>query len=213
MRARSAPPRTRESEYPGAVSTIPLALAALLAASAAAPRADAQACRAAARSYFEAITRGDADAALALVADPSDADRLAVRASAASAEGLARLEELATSRFGQRGDLGIAARHRRLLGAVDRAPVEASGDRATLRPEGERPVRLRRLDGRWRIASPADRLTGEEREALRQALQKTEQATKDLAERIRSGAAKSAQEVREGLRKALGRDEEEGVPL
>jgi len=195
------------------MSTIALALAALLISSSTTPPDAAKACRAAARAYFEAITRGDADAALALVAAPSDADRLAVHASAASEEGLRRLEELATSRFGQRGDVGIAARHRHMLDAIERAPVELDGDRAILRPEGERPVRLRRVDGLWKVESPADRLTGEERKALRQALQKTEETTKDLAERIRSGAVKSAQEVRDALRKALGRDEEEGVPL
>jgi hypothetical protein len=46
------------------------------------------------------------------VAEPSEADRLAVHASAASEAGLGRLEELARSRFGRRGDVGIAARHR-----------------------------------------------------------------------------------------------------
>jgi len=74
-------------------------------------------------------------------------------------------------------------------------------------------VRLRRIDGAWKIESPAKRLTGEERRALRDALRKTENATRDLAERIHSGAVKSAQEVRDALRKALGRNEEEGVPL
>jgi hypothetical protein len=195
------------------MSTLSLAVAALLVSSTASPPRAAGACRAAARAYFEAITRGDAEAALSLVADPSDADRLAVHASAASEGGLRGLEELATSRFGQRGDVGIAARHRHLLDAIERAPVELGDDRAVLRPEGERPVRLRRIAGAWKVDSPADRLTGEERKALRQALQKTEDATKDLAERIRSGAVKSAQEVRDALRKALGRDEEEGVPL
>jgi hypothetical protein len=195
------------------MSTLSLAVAALLVSSTASPPRAAGACRAAARAYFEAITRGDAEAALSLVADPSDADRLAVHASAASEGGLRALEELATSRFGQRGDVGIAARHRHLLDAIERATIELGDDRAVLRPEGERPVRLRRIAGAWKVDSPADRLTGEERKALRQALQKTEDATKDLAERIRSGAVKSAQEVRDALRKALGRDEEEGVPL
>ncbi len=193
--------------------TISLLLAAVVTASTTTPPDAAEACRAGARAYFEAITRGDSDGALRLVADPSDADRLAARASAASEAGLRRLEELATSHFGERGDVGIAARHRHLLDAIKRAPVEVSADRAVLRPEGERPVRLRRVDGSWKIESPADRLTGEERKALRQTLQKTEEATKDLAERIRSGAVKSAQEVREALRSALGRNEEQGVPL
>ncbi len=195
------------------MSTISLALAALLISSPTTTPEAAEGCRAAARAYFEAITRGDGDAALALVAHPTDADRLAVRASAASEEGLRQLEDLATSRFGQRGDVGIAARHRRLLGAIERAPVELDGDRAVLRPEGERPVRLQRLGGQWKVESPADRLTGDERKALRRALRKTEATTKELAERIRSGAVKSAQEVRDALRKALGRNEEQGVPL
>jgi hypothetical protein len=195
------------------MSTISLAVAALLISSTATlPQAE-EACRAAAGAYFEAITRGDADAALQLVADPSDADRIAVHATAASAEALLRLEELAQSRFGPRGDVGIAARHRRLLDAIKRAPVELHDESAVLRPEGERPMRLRRIDGAWKLKSPASRLTGDERKALRRALQKTESATKDLAERIRSGAVKSAQEVRDALRKAVGRDEEEGVPL
>ncbi len=193
--------------------TISLVLAGLVAASTA-PRHDAaKAPRTAARGYFEAIMRGDADAALALVADPSDADRVVVRAGAASEKGLQRVEDLATSRFGNRGDLGISARHRRLLGAIERAPVELHRDRAVLRPKGERPVRLRRVDGVWKIESPADQLTSEERKALQKALQRSEQAAKDLGERIRSGAVKSAQEAREWLRKALGRSEEEGVPL
>jgi hypothetical protein len=195
------------------MSAISLAVAALLISSTATlPQAE-EACRAAAGAYFEAITRGDADAALTLVADPSDADRIAVHATAASAEALLRLEELAQSRFGPRGDVGIAARHRRLLDAIKRAPVELHDESAVLRPEGERPIRLRRIDGAWKLKSPASRLTGDERKALRKALQKTESATKELAERIRSGAVKSAQEVRDALRKAAGRDEEEGVPL
>ena len=194
------------------MSTISLALAALVASSTATSGDVSEAPRATARAYFEAITRGDADAALALVANPSDADRLAVRASTASQEGLRRVEDLATSRFGERGDLGIAARQRRLLRSIDRAPVEVNGDRAVVRPEGERPVHVRRVDGKWKVGSPADRLTGPERKALERALQETEEATKDVAERIRSGAARSAEEVRDALRKALGH-EEEGVPL
>ena len=78
------------------MSTISLALAALVASSTATSGDVSEAPRATARAYFEAITRGDADAALALVANPSDADRLAVRASAASQEGLRRVEDLAT---------------------------------------------------------------------------------------------------------------------
>ena len=109
--------------------------------------------------------------------DPSEADSIAVHASAASAKGLLRLEELAESRFGKRGDVGIAARHRRLLEAVERAAVELHEDRAVLRPERERPVRLRFIDGAWKIESPAKRLTGVERKALRKALRKTENAT------------------------------------
>jgi hypothetical protein len=191
--------------------TVSLALAALLAASTVSAR-EAEAPRAATRGYFEAITRGDAHAALALVADPSEADRLVVHTIAASQGGLRRLEDLATSRFGERGDLGIAARHRRLLSAIERAPVVVKGDRAVVRPKGERAVRLRRVEGAWKVESPADRLTGKERKALQKALQKTEEATKDLAERIRSGAVKSAQEARDALRKSL-EHKEEGVPL
>jgi hypothetical protein len=82
-----------------------------------------------------------------------------------------------------------------------------------VRPEGERPVQLRRVGGVWKVGSPADRLTGLERKALERALRQTEEATKDVAERIRSGAVRSAEEVRDALRKALGHDEEEGVPL
>jgi hypothetical protein len=188
---------------------IPLALTALVMVSA----PDAVAPRATARAYFGAIIRGDADAALALVAEPAEGDRFVVRAGAASEHGLRRVEELAVSRFGERGDLGIAARHRRLIAAIDSAPLEVIGDRAVLRPTGERPVRLRRAEGIWKIESPADRLTGGERKALDQALERTEEATKDLGERIRSGALKSAKDARDALRKALGRDEEEGVPL
>jgi hypothetical protein len=195
------------------MSTIASAVAALLITSTATPPPAAEACRAAAGAYFEAITLGDAGAALMLVKDPSEADRIAVRASAASARGLRRLEELAQSRFGQRGEVGIAARHRRLLEAIERANVDLHDGSAVLRPERERPVRLRCIDGAWKIESPAKRLTAEERKALRNALRKTENATRDLAERIRSGAMKSAQEVRDALRKALGHNEEEGVPL
>jgi hypothetical protein len=187
---------------------IPLVLTALVTV--AAP--DAVTPRATARAYFEAIIRGDADAALALVAEPTEEDRLVVRAAAASEHGLRRVEELAVSRFGERGELGIAARHRRLVAANDKAPLEVSGDRAVLRPSGERPVRLRRVGGTWKIESPADRLTSGERKALDRALKRTEEATKDLGERIRSGALKSAKDARDALRKALGRDEE-GVPL
>jgi hypothetical protein len=192
--------------------TISLAFAALVASSTATPRNVSEGPRAAARAYFEAITRGDAGAALAHVANPTDADRLAVRASAASQEGLRRVEELATSRFGERGDLGITARQRRMLGAIGRAPVEVNGDRAVVRPEGERPVQLRQVGGAWKVGSPADRFTGPERKALERALQKTEEATKDVAQRIRSGAVRSAEEARDALRKALGH-EKEGVPL
>ena len=160
------------------MGTISISVAVLLASSTATPPGTTEACRAAASAYFEAITRGDAEAALTLVADPSDSDRLAVHASAASEAGLGRLEELARSRFGRRGDVGIAARHRHLLDAIKSAPVELHGDRAVLRPAGERLVCLRQVDGAWKVVSPADRLTGEERKALRQALQKTEIATK-----------------------------------
>ena len=188
---------------------IPLALTALVLV--AAP--DAVAPRATAHAYFEAIIRGDADAALALVAEPTDGDRFVVRASAASEHGLRRVEELAVSRFGARADLGIAARHGRLVAAIDKASLKVNGDRAVLRPTGERPVRLRRVEGIWKIESPADRLTGGERKALDQVFKRTEEATKDLGERLRSGALKSAKDAREALHKALGRDEQEGVPL
>jgi hypothetical protein len=186
--------------------TISLTLAVLVAASAATPRA-------AARAYFEAIGRGDAEAALALVANPSDADRFVVQATAARQQGLRHLEEVAKSHFGERSDLGVEARQRRLLAGVERAPVEVSGDRAVVRPEGDRPLRLRRMRGGWRIESPAERLTGEERRSLEKALGEAERATKDLAQRIREGAVRSAEEAREALRKALGGREEEGVPL
>ncbi len=196
------------------MGTVSWVVAAVIAASPASARDAAQGPRAAARAYFEAITRGDADAALALVADPSEADRLVVRTTVAGEQGLRKLEDLATSRFGERGDLGIAARHRRLLGAIDRAPVEVSGNRAVLRPQGERPVRLRRVHGTWKVESPADRLTDQERAALQNALERSEKATKDLAERIRSGAVKSAEEAREALRKLRGgKSDEDGVWL
>ena len=185
----------------------------LSAAVVAASANGADAPRAAARAYFSAILRGDVDAALRLVAEPSDADRLTVRASAASERGLARLEELATSQFGARGDLGIAARHRKLLSAIDGAPVELNGDRAVLRPSGERPVRLRRVAGEWKVESPAERLTREEAKQLDEALRRTEETTRDLGERIRSGALDTADALRDALRKALGDEEEKGVPL
>ena len=169
--------------------------------------------RSAARAYLEAVLRGDAGSALALVADPSDADRFVVRAHAASADALRRLEDVATSRFGARGDLGVAARHRRLLAALDHAPVEVNGDRAVLQPKGEKPLRLRRVEGKWKVESPAERLTGEEQQALQRTLKKTEAAAHDLAEQIRARAVKSAEEAREALRKALGQDQQEGVPL
>jgi hypothetical protein len=169
--------------------------------------------RSAARAYLEAVLRGDAAAALALVADPSDADRLVVKAHAASAGALRRLEDVATSRFGTRGDLGVAARQRRLLAALARAPEEVAGDRAVLRPEGERPVHLRRVEGKWKIESPAERLTGAERRELERALERTESVAHDLAEQIRERAVKSAEEARAALKKALGQDEPEGVPL
>jgi hypothetical protein len=192
---------------------ISLVLAGLVAASTPPPHDSAKAPRAAARKYFEAILRGDADAALALVAHPSEADRVVVRARAASEEGLKRVEDLAMSRFGSRGDLGISARSRRMLDAIEHGRVEVNGDRAVVHPNGERPVRLRRMDGAWKLESPADQLTGEEGKALQKTLQKSEEAAKDLGEHIRSGAVKSAEEAREWLRKALGRKEEEGVPL
>jgi hypothetical protein len=169
--------------------------------------------RATARAYMEFVLRGDATAALALVSDPSDADRLVVRAHAASADALRHLEGVAVSRFGERGDLGIATRHRRLISAIERAPLEVTGDRAVLRPEGERPLRLRRVAGRWLIESPAARLTGKEQREAQQAIERTEAAAKDVAEQIREHALKSAEEAREALRKALGTSEPEGVPL
>ena len=49
------------------MTTSSLAVAVLLLTSTATPPPAAEACRAAAGAYFEAITRGDADAALALV--------------------------------------------------------------------------------------------------------------------------------------------------
>ncbi len=184
-----------------------------LALATTAPPDVVQAPRRAAHAYFDAVARGDAEAALALVDRPSDADRVAVRAAAGTEAALVQLEELATSRFGKRGDLGVAARHRRLLAAVARAPVEVKGDRAVVRPAGERPVRLRRVDGAWKVVSPADRWTGEERKTLEEALRRTEAAAKDLGERIRAGAFETAREAREALRKALGGSEPEGVPL
>jgi hypothetical protein len=176
------------------------------------PGGAAESPRSVARAYFEALMRGDADAALALVADPSEADRLAVRASAASERALLDVEELAVSRFGERGRLGVAARQRRMLAAVERAPEQVQGDRAVLRPEGERPLHLRRVAGRWRVEAPAGRLTAEERKALQDLMRTTEDAAHDLARRIRANAVKTADEVRETLRRLIGR-EDEGVPL
>lgn len=186
-------------------------VAAVLAASS--PADPGAAPRSAARAYLEALLRGDAAAALAMVVEPSDMDRLVVRAQAASADALGRLEEVATTRFGARGDLGIAARHRRLLAALERAPIEVHGDRAVLHPEREKPFRLRRVGGTWKVESPAERLTGADQKAVEQALKKTESTAEDLAERIRTQAVKTAEEAREALRKALGRDQREGVPL
>jgi hypothetical protein len=168
--------------------------------------------RAAARAYFEAVVRGDADAALRLVVEPSESDRLAVRATAASERALLGLEDLTLSRFGDRGGLGVATRHRRLLAALDRAPLEVKGDRAVLRPDGERPIHLRRVAGGWKVDGPAGRLTDDERQALQELVRTTEEAAQDLADRIRASAVKSAEEAREALRRALGKDEE-GVPL
>lgn len=189
----------------------PLLVAAALAA--AGPPDPGAPPRAAVRQYLEALVRGDAAAALALVVDPSDMDRAVVRAQAAGAEALGRLEKVSTSRFGARGDLGVAAQHRRLLAAVARAPVEVDGDRAVLRPEGEKSFRLRRAGGGWRIESPAERLTGADQEAIEQALKRTETAAQDVAERIRARAVRSAEEAREALRRALGKEEPAGVPL
>ncbi len=189
----------------------PLLVAAALAASG--PPDPGAPPRAAARQYLEALVRGDAAAALALVIEPSDMDRAVVRAQAAGAEALGRLEKVSTSRFGARGDLGVAAQHRRLLAAVVRAPVDVDGDLAVLRPEGEKPFRLRRVGGSWRIESPAERLTGADQKTIEQALKRTESAAQDLAERIRARAVRSAEEAREALRKALGKEEPEGVPL
>jgi hypothetical protein len=190
---------------------LPLALTTLALAAGPAPEAEAP--RAAARAYFEALVAGDAERALALVDAPSDADRMVVRASAAMERGLARLEDVAVSRFGERGHLGLPAHQRRFLAAVDAATVEITGERAAVRPEGGKPVFLRRAGGAWKVLSPAERLTGEERKALEEALARTEAATKDVAERIRAGAVKSAREARDALMKALGHPEEEGVPL
>ncbi len=194
------------------MSIVPLLLVVAASAPAGRPSADADSPRATAQAYFDAITSGDGDAALALVADPSDADRLVVVASAASARGLGGLEEFARSHLGDRGDIGVARRHRRLLAAVRSAPLAVDGDRAVLRPERERPLRLRRVGGAWKVESPADRLTAAERKALRRVWRRTEHATRDLAARIRSGAVRSARELRDALRSALGPDDE-GVPL
>jgi hypothetical protein len=198
--------------------TFPLPLWCLALALLAAPfpsrAADgAAAPRAVARAYFEALIRGEAEAALAMVASPTELDRVAVRASAASESALRYVESVATGQFGAQGDLGVAARHARLLAALDRAPAEVRGDRAVLRPEGERPIHLQRVGGAWKIAAPGERLTGEERKALERALDETETAAKDLADHIRSSAIRSAEEAREALRRALGKREPEGVPL
>jgi len=169
--------------------------------------------RSAARAYVAAVLRGDAVAALAVVAEPSDMDRVVVRVQAAGADALSRLEQVSTSHFGARGDLGIAARHRRLLAKLEHAPLEVKGDRAVLQPEGEKPFQLRRVGGAWKIESPAERLTGADQKALERALERTESAAQGLAEQIRTDAVKSAEEAREALRKALEKDPQEGVPL
>jgi hypothetical protein len=191
-------------------------LAVLLATSSAARLGAADpgaAPRAAARAFVEAVLRGDAAAALALVAEPSEMDRAVVRAQAAGADALGRLEEVATSHFGARGDLGVASKHRRLLAALETAPLEVHGDRAALRPPGEKPFRMRRVSGSWKVESPAERLTGKSQKQIEQALERTESAAKDVGEKIRSKAVKTAEEAREALRKALGKDQQEGVPL
>jgi len=185
---------------------LPLALATTLLAPGSTPLDTA-------RAYFEAILRGESDRALVLVYEPSQADRWVVEASAARERGLSHLEELARSRFGERGDLGVAAHRRRVLQAIVLAKVEVQGDRAEVRPEGERPLRLRRVAGAWKVLSPAERLTGEERGALSRALEKTQAVAEDLAARIRSGALRSAREARAALSKVLGQDREDGVPL
>ena len=169
--------------------------------------------RAAARAFLEAVLRGDAAGALALVAEPSDMDRLVVRTQAAGADALGRLEEVATARFGARGDLGVASRNRKLFDAIDAAPAEVHGDRATLRPAKEKPFRLRRVAGAWKVESPSERLTGTNQKQIEQALERTETAARDVAQQIRTEAVKSAEEAREALRKALGKDQQEGVPL
>jgi len=176
---------------------LPLALATTLLAPGSTPLDTA-------RAYFEAILRGESDRALVLVYEPSQADRWVVEASAARERGLSHLE---------RGDLGVAAHRRRVLQAIVLAKVEVQGDRAEVRPEGERPLRLRRVAGAWKVLSPAERLTGEERGALSRALEKTQAVAEDLAARIRSGALRSAREARAALSKVLGQDREDGVPL
>ncbi|HTP26472.1 MAG TPA: hypothetical protein VMK12_12540, partial [Anaeromyxobacteraceae bacterium] len=167
--------------------------------------------RATARAYFEAVTRGDAETALSLVDNPTDADRLTVQVGCASELALERLEELTLSRFGERGALGVALRRKRLLEAVDRAPVHVNGSLAVIYPDDERPVRLHRVRDRWKIESPVDRLTETERKTLQKTLEETERTAREIGERVRSGAIKEGEEAAKALRRLL--DDSRGVPL
>jgi hypothetical protein len=164
--------------------------------------------------FFEALSAGDAEAALALVARPSAADRLVVRTLAVGQQGLSRFGQLASSHLGERADLGINAHRRSVLAAIERAPVEVDGDHAVLHPSGEPPVRLVRAKGSWKVESPVEQVTAGGRTAFRNAFQKTQEAAKGIAERMRSAALQGAQDVREGLRNTFGRkSEEDGVWL
>jgi hypothetical protein len=108
---------------------------------------------AAAKSFVDALEKGNADAAkAAAVATPEQATALEAMSEAMS--GFRKLNEAAVARWGEAGkqvagdmqDMDISAK-------LDKATVSVEGDTATLRTEDEEdePLKLRRVDGQWKV--------------------------------------------------------------
>lgn len=161
--------------------------------------------RAAAKAYVTAMNSGDADT-LAAVSHGDDASlRLLVSVARANA-GYARLEKLATEKFGDPKAVFAYPRARdhyaQMQKEIDSAEERVDGASATI-GKGLAAVHLQKVDGKWKVNRGRHVQSGEVSEsaiAMSEALAK---AYNDVADKTELGAYKTANEAKADLGQTL----------
>jgi hypothetical protein len=118
------------------------------------------------KAFYEAMEAGDAAAVRASFHTASDAEKELADAYAAQLVAARALGEATKAKFATAGDAlskGLPLRDE--IARLDSAEVVVDGDKATLKIAGQpRPLRLFKVDGRWRLSLAdyaGDDLTGQ----------------------------------------------------